>query len=55
MACLNNLLRLWHILCWNIRGLNGDEKCNALRDKIEECAASVICLQETKMQSFFKF
>lgn len=41
----------WNILCWNIRGLNGSRKWDAVRDKIKESATSVICLQETKKES----
>lgn len=42
----------WNILCWNIRGVNSDSKRDALRNKIDESACSVICLQETKRDSF---
>lgn len=45
-------LVLWNILCWNIRGLNADNKCLALRNKIDESGCSVVCLQETKKESF---
>jgi hypothetical protein len=44
--------RNWNILCWNIRGINASEKWDAVRDKIEESACSVICLQETKKENF---
>ena len=44
--------RDWNILCWNIRGINGTEKWDAVRDKIEECASYIICLQETKRELF---
>jgi exonuclease III len=40
--------RNWQILCWNIRGLNASAKWDAVREKIEEIACSVICLQEKK-------
>ena len=43
--------RNWSILCWNICGLNATEKHDAVRDKIEESTCSIICLQETKMQT----
>ena len=39
---------IWHILCWNIRGLNSADKWPLVRDKIEESAASILCFQETK-------
>jgi exonuclease III len=44
--------RSWYILCWNIRGINASEKWDAVRDKVEESACSVICLQETKKEHF---
>lgn len=44
--------RNWNILCWNIRGINVREKWDAVRNKIEESACSVICLQKTKKESF---
>lgn len=44
--------RSWNVLCWNIRGINSDSKWNALRDKIDESACSIFCLQETKRDSF---
>jgi len=42
----------WHILCWNIRGINASEKWDAVREKIEESSCSVICLQEMKREHF---
>jgi exonuclease III len=42
----------WNILNWNIRGLNTEDKRNAIRAKIEESACAVFCMQETKIQSF---
>lgn len=44
--------RNWHLLCWNTRGINAVEKCDAVRDKVEESTCSVICLQETKKEHF---
>jgi len=44
--------RSWNILCWNIRGLNNQDKWDALRYKIDESSFSVLCLQETKRESF---
>jgi exonuclease III len=44
--------RKWKVLCWNVRGLNAKEKWEAIRDKITESGCDVICLQETKRQSF---
>jgi hypothetical protein len=34
----------WNILCWNVRGINAVDKCDAVREKIEESACSVVCL-----------
>jgi hypothetical protein len=47
---MNN--RSWQILCWNIRGLNDSNKWDAVRNKVEESACAVFCLQETKKQDF---
>ena len=44
--------RNWNVLCWNIRGLNASDKHDAVRNKIEESGCSIVCLQETKIQSF---
>jgi exonuclease III len=48
----NTPRRTWNILNWNIRGINSDDKCNAVHAKIEESSCSVFCIQETKRQSF---
>ena len=45
---MNN--RSWQFLCWNIRGLNDSNKWDAVRNKVEESACAVFCLQETKRQ-----
>lgn len=42
--------RNWHILCF--RGINAIKKWDAVRNKIEESACLVICLQETKREFF---
>jgi hypothetical protein len=47
---MNN--RNWNILCWNVRGINSEGKCDALRNKIEENACTIFCLQESKRDSF---
>jgi hypothetical protein len=47
---MDNQARTWNILNWNIRGLNSDDKCNAVRSKIEESSCVIYCLQETKRQ-----
>jgi exonuclease III len=40
--------RIWNILCWNIRGMNDPLKWPALRNKLEESIASIVCFKETK-------
>ena len=42
--------RSWRVMCWNVRGLNSDDRQRAVRNKVEESMASVVCLQETKME-----
>jgi exonuclease III len=42
----------WNILCWNIRGLNASGKWDVVRNKLEESACSIVCLQETKRDHF---
>jgi exonuclease III len=37
---------------WNVRGINSQCKWDALRDKINESTASMVCLQETKREHF---
>jgi hypothetical protein len=44
--------RSWNILSWNIRGINSQAKWDDLRCKNYESVASIICLQETKRDSF---
>lgn len=44
--------RDWNILNWNIRGINDPMKWTALANKIEESQCSIVCLQETKKESF---
>jgi exonuclease III len=44
--------RQWHILCWNIRGINSEDKHNALRTHIDSSGCAIICLQETKREAF---
>jgi exonuclease III len=49
---MSNRTRSWQILCWNIRGLNDSNKWDAVRNKVEESACAVFCLQETKKHAF---
>lgn len=48
----NNHARAWKVLCWNVRGINAEWKWSSIRDKISESKADIICLQETKKESF---
>lgn len=53
MVFMDNLSnRSWCVLCWNVRGLNSDARQRSVRSKVDESMASIICLQETKMQFF---
>ena len=45
-----NDVRDWKVLCWNVRGLNSDDRKRAVRQKIDESACSIACLQETKCE-----
>ena len=49
---MNNTNRSWNILNWNIRGINSKDKWLALRQKIDESDCNILCLQETKRESF---
>lgn len=42
------LLRGWNVLCWNVRGLNSDDKQLALSNAIAISGCAIVCLQETK-------
>jgi exonuclease III len=44
--------RSWKILNWNLRGINSEKKWLALASKIEESNCDIICLQETKRETF---
>ena len=48
----NCYFRNWNVLCWNVRGLNSEARQRDLRAKIEESRCFIICLQETKCESF---
>jgi mRNA deadenylase 3'-5' endonuclease subunit Ccr4 len=43
------------VLFWNIRGINSQEKWDAIGEKINENDCHVLCLQETKRESFDNF
>lgn len=42
----------WNILNWNIRGINAQDKWLAVKNKIVESNSSIVCIQETKRESF---
>jgi exonuclease III len=44
--------KTWKVLDWNIHGLNSEAKQLAIRENMEESGCSVICIQETKKESF---
>jgi hypothetical protein len=44
--------RMWHILCWNVRGINSSDKWTHIRNKIKESNSSIVCLQETRRADF---
>jgi len=44
--------RVHKILSWNVRGINSQEKWDAIPDKIVESACNIVCLQETKRENF---
>lgn len=44
--------RSWNILNWNIRGINSEDKCSAVKEKIDECSCAIFCIQETKRENF---
>jgi exonuclease III len=42
----------WNVLNWNIRGINSEDKHNAIRLKLDESNSAVYCIQETKREHF---
>ena len=51
MAHITNI-KSWKILCWNVRGINSVNKWDSIRDKIVESGYDIVCLQETKRETF---
>lgn len=49
---MNSIIKSWTVLCWNIRDLNSEGKWESVRNKIFECCCDIVCLQETKRESF---
>ena len=48
-----NCNRSWNVLCWNIRGINADNKWESIRNKITESKCDIISIQETKREFFY--
>ena len=44
--------RDWNILDWNIRGINSQERWDDIANKISESNCNIICMQETKRETF---
>ena len=44
--------RSLNVLCRNVRGINNQDKWNAIRNKIDESSCIVLCLKETKREHF---
>jgi hypothetical protein len=47
-----NTARSYKILVWNVRGINSQQKWDAIRDKLGETSADIVCFQETKCDNF---
>ena len=43
------------IVCWNVRGLNSPAKRKAVKEFLDTTKASLVCLQETKMDVIDSF
>ena len=43
------------IVCWNVRGLNNPAKRKAVKEFLDTTKASLVCLQETKMDVIDSF
>lgn len=48
----NQLSKDWNILSWNVRGINSSWKWDSVKNKICDASCDVICLQETKKETF---
>jgi hypothetical protein len=47
-----NSTRSIKMLVWNVRGINSQQKWDAIWDKIGESSTNIVCLQETKRSLF---
>jgi exonuclease III len=43
------------ILVWNVKGLNARAHCNAVRELVDAERVSLVCFQETKLESITDF
>lgn len=48
----NRCNRSWNVLTWNVRGINSNWKWDAVKDKISQSSCDIVCLQETKKETF---
>ena len=51
-AIMSNISRNWNVLCWNVRGLNSENRQRAVRHKTDESHCAIACFQETKCTYF---
>jgi hypothetical protein len=42
-----------HLLCWNVHGLNSRARRNVIRTVVTQQRASVVCVQESKIENFY--
>ena len=49
----NQNRRGWKVLCWNVRGINLDEKWNLIKNTLVEAGCDIFCFQETKRDAQF--
>jgi exonuclease III len=40
------------VLCWNVHGLNSENRQREVRAKIDESECYIVCFQETKCENF---
>jgi len=44
--------RTWHVLCWNVRGLNAARKWDSIKSKVSNNNCDIVRFQETKKTDF---
>ena len=52
---MSNGFQNFHIVSWNVRGLDDQDKCAVVKDAVVSTAPAVICLQETKLRDLNHF